>query len=322
MSEFLSSVSVASRTDVGLRRSLNEDSFVAQAPVFIVADGMGGHDAGEVASGIVAAELNALVGREDVTVTEVKQALHVARRRIATIPAVDRQHAAGTTVTGVVLINQEGNPYWLVVNLGDSRTYRMQAGGLEQLSVDHSEVQELVDDGRLSEEEALRYTKRNVITRALGAGTVENPDYWLIPVEPGDLILACSDGLTDELSDAEIEQILTASSSLDQAADELIAATLAAGAHDNVTVILVQADFTLSGADENDTETTLRELAKFRRALDDTAVIDVIPQGPATDDGDHIPRFVFDEMDNETPAYRPAADWASTFDFDDWKDEK
>jgi protein phosphatase len=260
MEGLLSQVAASARTDVGLHRTLNEDSLIAEAPVFFVADGMGGHAAGEVASGVVVAELRKLVGRADVTVAQVKECLHVARKRISAIPA-EQQAAAGTTVAGVALVAQDDNPYWLVVNLGDSRTYRLEGGRLEQLSVDHSEVQELIDAGRLSASQAKASSGRNVITRALGAGVVENPDYWLIPVEPGDRLLVCSDGLTSEVPDERIEDILSTRADRELAASELIGAALESGGHDNISVIVVDA-LSVPVPDETDDESTLRVLKK------------------------------------------------------------
>jgi protein phosphatase len=129
-----------------------------------------------------------------------------------------------------------------VVNVGDSRTYRMAGGVLEQVTVDHSEVAELVASGIVPAEEASRHPRRNVVTRVLGGGSSQvEPDVWLLPVSPGDRMLVCSDGLTDELSDARIEAELRAADAAQPAADRLVAAALAAGGHDNITAIVVDA---------------------------------------------------------------------------------
>ena len=133
----------------GARRLLNEDSFLADSSVFFVADGMGGHDAGEVASSATIDALRPLGALATVSPEDVRDRLVVAQddvRAISTEPG----RGAGTTVTGVVVAQMEGMPYWLVVNIGDSRTYQMSHGVLEQLSVDHSEVQEMVDAGLLT----------------------------------------------------------------------------------------------------------------------------------------------------------------------------
>jgi protein phosphatase len=174
-------------------------------------------------------------------VDQVKATLVAARERILELTAHDKRHAAGTTVSGVVMVDQNAVPYWLVVNLGDSRTYRLASGILEQLSVDHSEVQEMVDAGRITSGAARSHPRRNVVTRALGAGIVDNPDYWLLPVEDGDRILVCSDGLTGEVTDADIREMLLAHPDPQQAAEALVDAALASGGRDNVSVIVVDA---------------------------------------------------------------------------------
>ena len=148
----------------------------------------------------------------------------------------------GTTATGVVLTEHGRPPCWLVLNVGDSRTYRMAGAVLEQVTQDHSEVAELVAAGVVAAEDASRHPRRNVVTRVLGGGSPQvEPDVWLLPVSPGDRMLVCSDGLTDELSDARIEAELRATDDAQEAADRLVAAALAAGGNDNVTVIVVDA---------------------------------------------------------------------------------
>ena len=227
-------------SDVGKRRALNEDSFLAEAPVFVVADGMGGHDAGEVASALVIEELWSFVGSPVVTSEQVQDCLAQAQDRIRAIEATPGR-GAGTTVTGVVVTELEGVPYWLVLNLGDSRTYRLSEGELEQISVDHSEVQELIDDGLLTAAEAVHHPRRNVVTRALGVGDGLDVDYWLIPIEEHDRMLVCSDGLTGEVMAPDIAAILLSTSDPQSAADALVAAALAAGGKDNVTVLVIDA---------------------------------------------------------------------------------
>ncbi|WP_082056958.1 PP2C family protein-serine/threonine phosphatase [Psychromicrobium lacuslunae] len=238
-----------SQTDRGLRRELNEDSFLAVDPIFAVADGMGGHEAGEVASRecintlIETPELAA--GRRDAGAADVQAALLKADSRIRELTNA----RAGTTATGVVLVEEAGNPYWLVFNVGDSRTYRLSKGTFEQVSVDHSEVQELVDAGQITSAEALVHPRRHVVTRALGTGDDIEADYWLIPVEDGDRYLVCSDGLTAELSDEQIFRTLSTLGQPQEAADSLVQAALRSGGRDNVTVIVVDATDVLQEAD-------------------------------------------------------------------------
>ena len=228
-------------TDRGLRRELNEDSFIASDPIFAVADGMGGHEAGEVASGMCVRALATLpqlaTGERTATASVVQQYLAIADDSIRTATG----SRAGTTLTGVVVVEQMGIPYWLVMNIGDSRTYRLSQGRLEQVSVDHSEVQEMVDTGEITAEQASVHPRRHVVTRALGTGDETEADYWLLPIEEGDRIMVCSDGLNGELTDDQMLDILSAFPDPQEAVDQLIQAALRSGGRDNVTVIVVDA---------------------------------------------------------------------------------
>lgn len=240
----------------GARRLLNEDCFLADRSVFFVADGMGGHDAGEVASAAAIDALRPLGALSAVRPEDVRERLVVAQddvRAISTEPG----RGAGTTVTGVVVAEQDGVPYWLVVNIGDSRTYQMSHGVLEQLSVDHSEVQELVDAGRLTPTEALTHPRRHVVTRAVGASLPPEPDFCWIPIEARDRMLVCSDGLTGELSDEKIAEILLGQPEPQAAADLLVSEAIIAGGRDNITVVVV--DATGAWQDTGDGSTTPRE---------------------------------------------------------------
>ncbi|MBD8043031.1 serine/threonine-protein phosphatase [Arthrobacter sp. Sa2BUA2] len=236
-------------SDRGLRRELNEDSLIAADPIFAVADGMGGHEAGEVASSICVRTLgdSRIVGEHlpEVPAAEVEELLAKADRQIRE----ETGGRAGTTLTGAVLVQEDSQPYWLVFNVGDSRTYRLSRGVLEQVTVDHSEVQELVDLGQITPDEALIHPRRHVVTRALGTGNDTSADFWLIPVEPGDRLLVCSDGLTGEVSDGHIFQILSAVPNPQDACAALVQAALRAGGRDNVTVLVIDAE---SGASNPD----------------------------------------------------------------------
>jgi protein phosphatase len=228
-------------TDRGLRRELNEDSFIASDPVFAVADGMGGHEAGEIASGMCVRALASIpqlsTGERSVTAAVLQQYLVLADNSIREATGA----RAGTTLTGAVIVEQMGMPYWLVMNIGDSRTYRLSQGRFEQISVDHSEVQELVDAGEITPQQATVHPRRHVVTRALGTGDETEADYWLLPVEEGDRIVVCSDGLTSELSDQQIFGIVSTVGQPQDAVDALIQAALRSGGRDNVTVIVVDA---------------------------------------------------------------------------------
>jgi serine/threonine protein phosphatase PrpC len=235
-------------TDRGLRRELNEDSYIASDPVFAVADGMGGHEAGEVASGMCVRALAQLpqlaTGERTATAGVVQQYLASADESIRSATG----SRAGTTLSGVVVVEQMGVPYWLVMNIGDSRTYRLSQGRLSQVSVDHSEVQELVESGEITAEEAAVHPRRHVVTRALGAGAETEADYWLLPIEEGDRVMVCSDGLNGELTDGAMLDILSTVEDPQEAVDALIQAALRRGGRDNITVIVVDARNVLNDA--------------------------------------------------------------------------
>ncbi len=227
---------------VGLRRQLNEDSYVVTDTLFAVADGMGGHEAGEVASSLAVQALaegwEAAGGQ--VTERDIQHYLDDADRRIR--EATDSK--AGTTLSGAVVIpapsgEGQGQWQWLVFNIGDSRTYLLHDGALIRLTRDHSQVQELLDSGMITAEEIHTHPNRNVITRALGAGEVWAADYFTATITPGQRLLICSDGLTGELTDDEIAAILNAGRNAQETVDWLIHQSLRAGGRDNVTVVLV-----------------------------------------------------------------------------------
>lgn len=226
-------------TNTGLVRSLNEDAILAKFPVFIVADGMGGHSAGDAASQLVVDTFRPLVGRTDVTADEVRQTTREAQIRVSEL-ADSWPTGAGSTVTGLVAVKEEGQPAsWLIFNLGDSRTYRQTNVGVEQLTVDHSLVQELLSKGTISAEEADTHPQRNVITKALGDGN-SAADFWITAMEPGQTFLVASDGLSGMVDDQQISQILSKDDSLEDRTRSLIEAALLHGGRDNVSVILLE----------------------------------------------------------------------------------
>ncbi|MDF0531377.1 protein phosphatase 2C domain-containing protein [Tsukamurella sp. 8F] len=237
----------------GRVRMTNEDGALTGPGLFLLADGMGGHDRGEVASAAALEALAEVFGAEPQDAQAVMESV-VDRLRSAhaTIEGIDSDSGkrAGTTVTGVVLTTYEGVPHWLVVNIGDSRTYRLAGGYFEQLTVDHSQVQELVNGGFLSPEQARTDPRRNVITRALGAGMEPDADFWIVPAQPEEKLLLCSDGLNGELTDDEILAILDSDAPIDECAEQLISAALNAGGRDNVTVVVVDVTTTLAESAE------------------------------------------------------------------------
>ena len=228
-------------TDAGRVRTENEDAFVAERLVFGVADGMGGHAAGEVASAIAAGTLRDRLGAGaqsvDVAVAAVVEA-NAAIFQGAHSNA--EQRGMGTTLTAMVVLAEGEAPRRMaLVNVGDSRTYVMRAGRLRRVTVDHSYVQELVSTGHITEAEARSHPRRNIVTRALGIEPHVRVDTWVLPFVQGDRFVLCSDGLVDEVDDEEIAQLLEANGSPQDAADALVAAANERGGRDNVTVVVV-----------------------------------------------------------------------------------
>ncbi|GAA4518250.1 protein phosphatase 2C domain-containing protein [Brachybacterium paraconglomeratum] len=230
----------AAATHVGHVRATNEDSILNVSPIYMVADGMGGHNAGEVASAIAVEEFEKLTIQENVTVEQLGEALRSAATRIGELGG-ESTLGAGTTVAVVATMVLDDVGYWVVLNLGDSRVYRLSGDIFEQVSVDHSVVQELMDRGELTPAQAKIHPYRHMVTRALGAGPESDPDYWLIPAEVGDRMLICSDGLTGEVDDAGIEQLLRRPTDVRTLSHELVGRALDAGGHDNISVVLVEA---------------------------------------------------------------------------------
>ncbi len=246
-------LSWAAATDTGLRRAVNEDSFVAMSPVFAVADGMGGHSAGDLASGIVVRRLSELAGEGFGAARSIDRALQAASDDIGMISG-DTEFGVGTTVTGALLVLSEGDPCFTVFNVGDSRVYGFANNELTQITTDHSVVQELVEAGTLTRDEADHHPDSNIITRAVGFSSVPDVDYWTIPVRSGMRLLLCSDGLTKELGDERIRSHLAAGREPDKTARALIDAAVAAGGRDNVTVIVVDVLEAPPSVPEDDTE--------------------------------------------------------------------
>jgi PPM family protein phosphatase len=243
---------IGSATSTGLVRTTNEDSALVGSRLFAVADGMGGHAAGEVASAIAVAHLRPLDGRDDLGPDTIRLALAAANAAIGDAAAANPEQAGmGTAVTGLALVTLAGSPHWAVFNIGDSRVYRYAAGALTLLTEDHSETAELVAAGLLTPEQARTSPRRHVITRALGATRSPEPDQWVSPAVGDDRFLLCSDGLTGELEDAEIAEVLREVRDAQGAADELVRRAVAAGGRDNVTVIVV--DHRVGAAPSEDT---------------------------------------------------------------------
>ncbi len=233
-------VVVGARTDVGHQRTLNEDALLVGERVWAVADGMGGHAAGDVASRLVVTSLRELDGRDELSPGAVNAAVLRANAAVVEHGADNPEtRGLGTTVTGLVEVSIAGVPHWAVFNVGDSRVYRYAGGALLQATVDHSEVEELVAEGLLAPSEARTHPARHIITRSVGMRPAPSVDLWVLPQTAGDRFLVCSDGLTSELDDEGIAQVLAEHGDPRAAASALVDAVLGTEARDNVTVVVI-----------------------------------------------------------------------------------
>jgi protein phosphatase len=239
------------RTDPGLARENNEDSVTVDEPtrLGILADGMGGYNAGEVASGMATTFIKSELGRwlaqagRHANAREVRRAMEIcvdnANRSIFNAANSNPQYSGmGTTL--VVGVFQDGR--LMLGHIGDSRCYRLRANVLEQITKDHSLLQEQMDAGLITPEQAATSTNKNLVTRALGVEDAVLLEVNEHKVDPGDLYLMCSDGLSDMLDDEAIAQILASEASLDQKSVQLIDAANANGGRDNISVLLAQAN--------------------------------------------------------------------------------
>ncbi|HET6813713.1 MAG TPA: Stp1/IreP family PP2C-type Ser/Thr phosphatase [Actinomycetota bacterium] len=230
-------------TDVGRARSGNEDSYFCGRTVFAVADGLGGHQGGEVASAAAVEPLAALDGREFADPAEAAEALTAAIRE-ANAAILDQAAGdpglwgMGTTVTAAALA---GERHLQLAHVGDSRAYLLRDGSLEQLSTDHTVVAELVRRGRLTPAQAAIHPERSILTRAVGLDPripVDTPDP--LELQDGDQVLLCSDGLTEPVDDDQIAQLLSVEPDGNAACQALIDAANAAGGPDNITAVLLR----------------------------------------------------------------------------------
>lgn len=232
------SMAVGAVSDVGLKRKHNEDSILVLPAAFVVADGMGGYEAGDQASeAVIEAFRSVADGLEALTLAQITEALELADEAVALV-AGGTSRGAGSTVAGAILVEQAEAPHWLVFNVGDSRVYRHAGAALEQITVDHSLGQELYQLGRISAAELAVFKDRNVITRAIGAAEAE-ADSWTMPVRTGERLLICSDGLTSEVPDELIRATLTAAAEPGDAAEELVVLAKRGGGRDNISVIVI-----------------------------------------------------------------------------------
>jgi serine/threonine protein phosphatase PrpC len=242
-------VEEAARTDTGRQRHANEDSYLARSPVFVVADGMGGAQAGEVASRIAAESFEEGLG-DGAPEQELSRAALTANRRIFDLAREDSSRSGmGTTLTGALVSEDEVS----IVHVGDSRAYLYRDGTLRQLTRDHSLVEELRRQGQLTSEEAEEHPQRSIITRALGPEPDVELDVHTHQARPGDVFLLCSDGLTGMVREDRVREILSSSSDLRAAADRLVREANEMGGRDNITVVCFRLGGTPVGEAPDDT---------------------------------------------------------------------
>ena len=237
-------LAIGASTDTGNLRGQNEDAHIAEQNLFAVADGMGGHNAGEVASAMAIEHLRGVALTGVASAEAFAQVIRDLNGAIyASATSTTDQRGMGTTLTAAALLAPTDNvaqPSQMVIaNVGDSRTYLLRAGELRQLSVDHSYVQELVTEGLLTVEEAHTHPRRNIVTRALGIDSQVSVDTWTIPMFDGDRFMLCSDGLVDEVPLDEITELMQEHSAPQQIAERLVTAAKRHGGRDNITVIVI-----------------------------------------------------------------------------------
>jgi protein phosphatase len=232
------------RTDAGLVREVNEDSILADpSGLFIVADGMGGHRAGEVASSIAVDTLRELLSGALFDPGILTDAVSRTNSRVFEASQGNAEYSGmGTTLTLLWTAGMQGEPGVLIAQLGDSRAYLMRNSRLHRCTRDHSVVDEMLRKRLITPEQAKRHPERHGITRAIGIAEMAKPDLFEWDRQMGDIWLLCSDGLTDMLDDVSIASILRENDSLEDAADTLMREALNNGGHDNISLLLLYDD--------------------------------------------------------------------------------
>ena len=268
-------------SDTGVLRVQNEDSMLAQEGLFVVADGMGGHNAGEVASAMATSMLKSAHTKGIADAKELGDLIKEINVQIfQSAAAKTEQSGMGTTLTALAItpsdqtLGENSVATATVANIGDSRTYLLRNGEFRQVSVDHSYVQELVSDGLITREEARTHARRNIVTRALGIEPVVGVDTWTLPLIAGDRYVLCSDGLVDEVTDADIATCLKRITDPQETANELVAMANTNGGRDNITVIVVDV---LVESDKPQTKPRVTKLSSsFIRNLIISTVVSIV----------------------------------------------
>lgn len=260
------SLDFAAATHAGRVKKVNEDAICAEPPAFVVADGISGSHHGNIASTLVTDAFAELVrSGQPLTGDRVAHTLHEVHARVLEAQLRDG-HDSATTACGAVRVMEGDQAYWMMFNIGDSRVYRItgRAREMTQISVDHSHVQELLDAGMITLEQAAVHPDKNVITRAVGAQDQFQPDFWLIPIVPGDRLLICSDGLLRDGDFTEVADIARLIRAPRLAVEQLMDLALANGARDNVSVIVVDVVGAAQGSGPGTTEFDERTVATPR----------------------------------------------------------
>jgi serine/threonine protein phosphatase PrpC len=271
----LRAADTVAQTDTGRQRRDNEDSAYARAPVFVVADGMGGAQAGEVASHIAVEVFEQGVPEGGSPEERLADRAREANKRIHDLSKTQQERAGmGTTLTAAYLDDSE----LAIAHVGDSRAYLFRDGELKMLTQDHSLVAELVQRGKLTEEQAAEHPQRSIITRALGPEPTVEVDTVTYPVRAGDVLLLCSDGLTSMISDDQIAAVLATTPDLHAAAAGLIEEANAAGGRDNITVVLFRLEEAIPGAEDQQPADHPTMIAAPAVEGDPSAVVPVAPR--------------------------------------------
>jgi serine/threonine protein phosphatase PrpC len=263
-------------TNPGLVRTENEDTYVTEPMVFAVADGMGGHQAGEVASALAASIVRDRLGRGASSEDDAESVVHEVNAAIfGAARANAAQSGMGTTLTALAVLKAQGQGSSLIdeqlvlLNVGDSRTYLFRNGRLSRVTVDHSYVQELVATGHITMEEARTHPRRNIVTRALGIEQNVRADMWTMAIVRGDRFVLCSDGLVDEVPDSEITQLVANVEDPQALSEQLVALANSHGGRDNVTVVVVDV---MEGADPPDPTEDIAIDPDWAAQVDDAAI--------------------------------------------------
>ncbi len=234
-------------SDIGRLREQNQDAYaVSEAgryPVFVLCDGMGGHRAGEIASTEAASDIvktmEDLMAEDDGSLfVKITSAVSHANNHVYSMSVSEPAYGGMGTTCDVCVVSQEDGAY--IGHVGDSRVYIFNGHGLYQITKDHSLVEEMIDQGRLTRDEALTYERRNYITRAIGTQATVQTDTYLVSFKPGDIILMCSDGLTNMVAEIDIAYILSDKTGLEDKARRLIELANDNGGQDNITVVLIK----------------------------------------------------------------------------------